>query len=73
MSDPLTQKFEAILIQELDNLNVQSLVGKAGDQGPAWPPKERIALLEVVSEYLASKRKLDSSGGMGGALGGGRE
>lgn len=65
--DDLKQAYRSALLDELKRLNATELNGK-NEQGPAWPAKEKVALLDQIRQHLVDEGK----GGppMGGKLGG---
>lgn len=58
------------MIEALDSVGKSGLTGAKNEQGPLWPAKEIVALIEKVGDYLAERDGKKPNGEMGRALGG---
>ena len=67
----LERRFEDKLVKQLDDLDAVEQ-GKNGP-APTWIAKDRVALFEVVADYLAAQAKRGGIGTWGEALKGGSD
>ena len=67
----LERRFEAKLVKQLEDLDAKELV--KNDMALVWGAKDRVALFEVVADYLAAQSKRNGAGTWGEALKGGSD